>query len=171
MRRRDLLAGLGALGIFGGGAAALHLSGSDDTIQSSDLPRIEAEGSPAGTVAVPAEGQVSFVSLFATWCGICQEKMAPLGEAYRDLDDDVQFISVTNEPVGQTIEPEAVADWWDDYDGFWPLAHDEGLDLTRAVDAPGVPYSIVFTADNEIAWSDGGYKSAEEILARIDDAR
>lgn len=185
MDRRELLAGIGALGVVGAGAATVftdfditdpagsnQAAGAQSTgFQSVDLPRFDAPGSPPGTETVPERGRVSFVTFFATWCGICRRKMEPLGEAYESVGDDVQFVSVTNEPVGQTIEPEEVVAWWREYDGQWPVAHDADLELTRAVDAPGVPYSLVFDADNVLAWSDAGYKDAETILQQIRDAR
>lgn len=185
MERRELLAGLGALGIFGAGAATAFTDfditdptgsnsgggGQSAGFESYDLPRFEAPGSPPGTETVPDRGRVSYVTFFATWCGICQRKMEPLGEAHAAVDGDVQFVSVTNEPVGKTIEPEAVVQWWREHDGQWPVAHDANLELTRAVDAPGVPYSLVFDADNVLTWSDGGYKDAETILQQIEDAR
>lgn len=175
MRRRELLAGLGALGVFGAGAATVFgdfdLLDDDEAVDSLDLPRLDAPGSPAGTETVPEPGRVTYLAMFATWCGSCQAKMDPLGEAAATVPDDVQFVSVTNEPVGQTIDEEDVADWWREHDGNWPVAHDADLDLSRRIDAPGVPYSVVFDADNRIVWSDGGYKNAETVLDRIEDAR
>lgn len=176
MKRREAIAGLGALGVLGaGGAVAFGNTGllgdsAGDVIEPVELPRLDAPGSSPGTETVPEEGRVTYLALFATWCTICQDKMDPLGEAAAAVDDDVQFVSVTNEPVGQTIDAEDVVDWWVDHDGSWPVAHDETLDLTRRVDAPGVPYSVVFDADNRVTWSDGGYKDAEEVLERIDEA-
>jgi len=176
MKRREAIAGLGALGVLGtGGAVAFGNTGllgdsEGDRIEPVDLPRIDAPGSPPGTETVPEEGRVTYLTMFATWCTICQAKMDPLGEAAAAVDGDVQFVSVTNEPVGQTVDREDVVEWWVDHDGAWPVAHDEGLELSRRVDAPGVPYSVVFDADNRVTWSDGGYKEADEILDHIDEA-
>jgi thiol-disulfide isomerase/thioredoxin len=181
MKRRELLAGLGALGVVGTGAAyqsgALDFedlqsdSGGDaDGIDPVELERFDAPGSSPGTEIVPEQGRVTYLTLFATWCTICQRKMDPLGEAAAEVDDDVQFISVTNEPVGATVEPAEVVDWWEEHDGSWPVARDEDLELTQQVDAPGVPYSVVFDADNRIVWSDSGYKGSDTILEHIREA-
>jgi len=178
MKRRELLAGLGALGVVGTGAAyqsgALDIDDfrgeSTDRIEPVELRRFDAPGSSPGTETVPEEGRVTYLALFATWCTICQRKMDPLGEAAAEVDDDVQFVSVTNEPVGQTVEPGEVIDWWRDHDGSWPVAHDDDLELTRQVDAPGVPYSVVIDADNRVVWSDSGYKEAGTILDHIREA-
>jgi len=175
MKRREAIAGLGALGVLGaGGAVAFgnidQFDSEGDRIDPLELPRIDAPGSAPGTETVPEEGRVTYLSLFATWCTICQRKMGPLGEAAATVEDDVQFVSVTNEPVGKTVAPEDVVEWWVEYNGSWPVAYDETLELSRRVEAPGVPFSVVFDADNRVTWSDGGYQEAAEILDHIDDA-
>jgi thiol-disulfide isomerase/thioredoxin len=170
MRRREAIAGLGALGVLGaGGAVAFGQLGNSegDRIDPLELPRIDAPGSPPGTETVPETGRVTYLSLFATWCTICQRKMDPLGEAAAAVDDDVQFVSVTNEPVGKTVDAGEVAAWWADHDGSWPVAYDETLELSRRVGARGVPYSVVFDADNRVTWSDGGYQETDDILGHI----
>ena len=176
MRRRELLAGLGSLGVLGaGGAVAFGRVGplgssEGDRVDPVDLRRFDAPGSPPGTETVPETGRVTFLSLFATWCSICQREMDPLGEAAAAVDSGVQFVSVTYEPVGQTVSRADVIEWWVDHDGAWPVALDDGYDLTLQVDQPGVPYSVVLDADNRVTWGDSGYKEANTILDRISEA-
>jgi len=175
MRRRELLAGAGALGVFGAGAAfalgAVDPFSDGEGVDPIEIPQLDAPGSSEGIVTVPEMGRVSYVSFFATWCSTCRTKMEPLGEVAAEVDEDVQFISVTNEAVGQAVQPEDVADWWREHDGNWPVAHDDELELSRRLEAPGVPYSVVLDADNRPVWSDAGYKDAEEMLEQIGAAR
>ncbi len=174
MRRRDLLAGTSGLAVVGGGAAYARtdFTGRDtDTFdQQFELPGIDAPGSDGGPVTVPEADRVSFVELFATTCGVCQRMMPELRAASEDVDDDVQFVSATNEPIGHTIDVEGVAEWWADHDGNWQLAHDEELDLTRAVDANATPYTVVFDRANRIVYEGSGYKSETELLELIAEA-
>ena len=176
MRRRDLLAGAASLAVVGGGAAyALgdfpgYDPGEKDGFEPLELPGIEAPGSQAGTITIPREGNRTFVELFATSCSVCQRMMPELRAASEAVAEDVQYVSVTNEPLGHSIEPEAVAEWWTDHDGQWQLAHDEGLELTRALNANMVPYTAVFDGHNRLVWSDGGYKTEAELLEAIDPA-
>ncbi|MFC7074212.1 TlpA family protein disulfide reductase [Halovenus rubra] len=175
MRRREALAGLGSLGVFGAGAAFafgdLGLSGNEERVESVELPQIDAPGSTADTAVVPESGRVTYVTMFATWCSTCKAKMDPLNEAARNVADTVQFISVTNEAIGQTVQPADVAEWWREHDGNWPVAYDEDLALTQALDASGVPYSAVIDANNRVTSTELGYSDAEAILNHIEDAK
>lgn len=166
MRRRDLLGGAAGLLVVGGGAAALARR-PDGGVAPVELEAVEAPGSPAGAIVIPERGRVTFVEFFATWCHVCEETMEPLGEAYDAVDDGVQFVSVTNEPIGHAVTRAEVRDWWAEHDGRWPVALDADLRLTAALDVTGVPAAVVLDADNVVTWKGSGVKPADELVARI----
>lgn len=170
MRRRDLLAGLGSLAALGG-AGAVSLGVFDQQraggVDPVTLDALEASGSEPGAVTVPERGRVTFVELFATWCTVCQSMMPELAAAHDAVDDSVQFLSVTNEPLGQTISEADVAEWWADHGGNWTVAADRDLDLTQRLDATGVPHAVVFDEQNTVTWEHRGRTTAETITAKI----
>ncbi|WP_049925043.1 TlpA family protein disulfide reductase [Halopiger goleimassiliensis] len=173
MRRREVIAGAAGLAALGGGAIAASdwdLLEDDAVVEPVDLETIDAPGSEAGTATIPEPGRVTFVELFATWCGVCQDMMEPLGRVHEEVGDDVQFVSVTGEPIGNTTTREDVAEWWREHDGDWPVALDTDLELTEALDGSGVPYAYVLDENNVVTWSGRGRKSAEEIRSAIDAA-
>lgn len=177
MRRRDLLAGLAGLGTVGTGAAvALYgvpLGQSDraDRVEPVDLRVIDAPGSEEipERMPIPREGEVTFLEVFATWCGICQEMMPTLAAVHEQVGEEVQFVSVTYEPVGQTVEADDVREWWADHGGRWPVAHDPTLELTGRVDANVVPYSFVFDETNRLVWRHRGDVDRATLEERIDE--
>jgi thiol-disulfide isomerase/thioredoxin len=170
MRRRDLLIGAGSVAALGGGAAvafdAVGTAG-EDTVGSVELDAIEAPGSDAGVMRIPDPGRVTFLELFATWCSVCESMMPELAAAHESVSDDVQFVSVTNEPLGNTTTHEDVAEWWRRHNGAWPVAADRDLELSRRLDASGVPYAFVLDRRNRIVWRHRGRTSAETIRAEI----
>jgi thiol-disulfide isomerase/thioredoxin len=175
VRRRDLLAGLAGLGTVGGGAYALHrgvgpLGDDADRVEPVELRAVDAPGSEAGPVTVPDPGRVTFVEFFATWCDVCADSMPELRTAHERVADDVQFLSVTNEPLGHAVTRTEIAEWWADHDGTWPVAPDEDLALTEALDASSVPTVVVLDADNAVTWSATGKHDADAILDRIEAA-
>ena len=122
MRRRDVLAGLAGAATLGGGAYVLTDDGAADRVEPIELETVDAPGSRSGTTTIPDPGRVTFVELFATWCHVCQESMEPLDEASDRVGDDVQFVSVTNEPLDHAVTRAEIREWWADHDGRWPVA-------------------------------------------------
>lgn len=167
MRRRDLLAGTAALAAMGvGGAYAFGaVDGRDRAgIEPFDLETIDAPGSDAGTITVPERGRVTYLELFATWCDVCARTMPAKGEVYDEFADrELQFVSVTNEPIGNTVTRADVADWWTSHDGRWPVAIDADLELTETLEATGVPYGFVLDSTNVVVWSNYGDTDVTEL--------
>lgn len=189
MRRRELIAGLAGLATVGtaawasqqqlgggrqqgtGSAPGTSAESTATGVSPVTLETVAAPGSEAGTVAVPARGTVTFVSFFATWCHVCESEMPALADAHSSLGEDLQFVSVTNEPVGHSVSRADVADWWREHDGNWPVALDAELALTEALSVAGVPKSFVLDADNQVTWSGKGRVPAETIEREIAAAR
>lgn len=165
MKRREVIAGLGSLAVLGGGAALAFGTGDggSEGVEPLDIETLDAPGSTAGTISVPERGRVTVLELFATWCGVCESTMPELAEAHEAVGDEVQFVSVTNEPLGETVTREDVAEWWTDHGGNWTLGVDDDLELTQRLDATGVPHTVVFDADNRIAWQHHGRTTAAEL--------
>ncbi|MCU4924925.1 TlpA family protein disulfide reductase [Halobacteria archaeon AArc-dxtr1] len=172
MRRREALAGAASLGVLGtaGAAAAFGVPWlSDDGEHRHDpvtLSTIDAPGSEAGEVTVPVEGQVTFVDLFATTCTICEGQMSDLREASERVDDDVAFVSITNESEN-VADDDRVAEWWDDHGGAWTVARDPTSDVVVHYGA-GTPRGIVFDEAGRVHWEEGGAKTADEVVEQIE---
>jgi hypothetical protein len=93
--------------------------------------------------------------------------MPELAAVHESVGDELQFLSVTNEPLGNTVTREDVAAWWRQHSGTWTVGADRDLELTKRLDASGVPYSFVLDARNRIAWRHRGRTSAEKIQSEI----
>ncbi|MEY7849521.1 TlpA family protein disulfide reductase [Natrarchaeobius sp. A-rgal3] len=180
MRRREAIAGIASAGIVAGaGAVAVFGVPSVDELTGEDVERdpleietVDAPGSEAGHALVPAADRPTFVDIFGTWCPPCIEQMPALGEAYDRVGDDVRFLSVTNESVGETgsITEEELVEWWDDNDGRWTIGLDPTAELTERYLAGGYPTAAVIDPSGRVRWSDHGVKTADELVDRIEDA-
>ncbi|MFC4405992.1 TlpA family protein disulfide reductase [Haloarchaeobius iranensis] len=171
MRRRELLGAVAAattVATAGCNSLGRTLTGDDgDDPESVTVETIDASGSRAGSTVVPEPGRVTFVEFFATTCPICASQMSVVGDAYRQTGEDVQFLSVTSEPVGLTVSREDVAAWWDDHDGGWPVGVDDGVALARKYGATSIPTAVVVAPDGTVAWSHTGRTTASRIVAEI----
>lgn len=171
MRRRDLLAGAASAGVVGLGAWAVTAGSLGSGHEPLTLETIEAPGSEAGEVRVPEPGTTSFIDFFGTWCGPCETQMPALAEAHEAIDSSVQFLSITNEPVGSTLSSGEVADWWAAHGGSWTVVHDADHRLTERHDVTRLPTAVVLDAENTVTWSHVGIAEAGELVAAIEDAR
>ncbi len=175
MRRRELLATLAsatAAATAGCDSLGESVTGQRDSKQSPvTVETIDAPGSDARTVTVPAPDRVTFVEFFATTCDICASQMSVVGEAYQRVSDDVQFLSITSEPVGLSVSKDEVASWWADHDGSWPVATDDGTTLARQYDATSVPTAVVVDTDGNMTWSHSGRVETATIVGEIQSAR
>jgi thiol-disulfide isomerase/thioredoxin len=170
VRRRDFVAGALGVAALGAGAAYTRMGGGDETVAPVEVDTLDAPGSEAGAVEVPRRGEVTFVEFFATWCHVCEGMMDEVAEAHDEVGEDVQFLSVSNEPVGHTVTREEVVGWWRENGGDWTVGVDGDLRLTEALDAAGVPTTVVVDADNRIVSSGTGRKTADEMVGAIESA-
>jgi thiol-disulfide isomerase/thioredoxin len=181
MRRRELLAGIGSVGVLGGaGVVALRglpsfgdegpASGDGEGPEPLTIETVDAPGSRAGTVEIPSTEQPTFVDFFGTWCPPCIEQMPALGEASDRVGDSVLFVSVTTEAVGRAITEEELVDWWEKHDGDWLLGVDPNAELAARYLAGGYPSAVAIDASGTVQWSDSGIKTADELVAGIEQA-
>lgn len=192
MRRRELIAGLGSAGVLAGaGAVAIYglpdggalgtggqepsggASGADEAgVEPIPVETVEARGSEAGEVQLPAPDRPTFLDLFGTWCPPCIEQMPALAEAHDRIDADVLFISVTNESVGEngSITRDELRAWWDEHGGNWTLGLDPAAEVTERYLEGNYPTAVAIDDAGTVQWSDSGVKTADELVAGIERA-
>ena len=176
MNRREFVAAAASVGVLGTGAAVatdridLREPSDTATVEPIEIETLDGPGSTAGSMAVPEHGRVTLVSVFATWCRICEDSMPALGQVYDGYGDDVRFLSVSNEAIGGTVTRDDIVDWWERHDGRWPVGVDTDLALTAEFDVGTVPTTLVLGADNEVAWRSTGEKTVEQLQSGIDGA-
>ena len=170
LRRRALLAGCGTAvaglagcqGVTGGGGDESNGSGGE-----SDRLRLEtvavSEFSGDETVVTPA-GEPALLDFFATWCAPCKPQMAEL-RTVRSRFPDLHMLSITWE--GDT---EAVAEFWREYEGTWPVATDPDVETGPAFGVERLPTLLVIDADGAEVWRDVGLSSAETIIEELEAA-
>lgn len=184
MQRREVLAGVGSVGILGsaGMAAIWGLPSSTGDPNASGNPvetnsaapdqitieTVDAPGSEAGDVQVPAVDQPTFIDFFGTWCPPCIEQMPALAAAHERIGSDVLFLSVTNEAVGSAVTEDELVEWWDKHGGNWLLGLDPTAELTARYLAGGYPSAVAIGPDGQVQWSDSGVKSTDELIMGIE---
>lgn len=173
--RRQLLAGIGGVGILSASAwiGTRTLSNSNESDESGlplDIETMDARGSASGTARVPSADTVTVIDLFATWCTPCIEQMNALTAIAEEYSDDagVTFVSVTNEHTGETLTRADIRQWWQRHDGNWTVGLDPESNLMAALNASGLPYIAISDADGTITWEHNGVTTAQTLRSKIE---
>ncbi|MFQ3295564.1 MAG: thiol-disulfide isomerase/thioredoxin [Natrialbaceae archaeon] len=167
MNRRQLLAGFaGAAGTAGGLWIAMNGLSSDGALPVR-IETIDAPGSTPGEMRVPISGEVTVIDLFATWCAPCETQMDRLTAVHREFGQQVRFVSVTNERLGETLTRDDLREWWQQHDGNWSLGLDPESQLMGALNAGGIPFHAVATPDGAITWKERGLTSEDTLRTAI----
>ncbi|MFC5133136.1 MULTISPECIES: TlpA family protein disulfide reductase [Haloferacaceae] len=175
MERRHLLAGiasasvLGAGGVVATGNVPAVLGGTSvEPVEPLTIDTIEAPGSRDGEVTVPADDRATFIDFFATWCDPCKEQMPALAEANDRIGDDVLFVSVTTENVGDRVPESKVVEMWEETGGDWLAAVDRTAELAAKLDVGGYPTAVVLDETGRPRWSDSGVHTADTLVEEIE---
>ena len=178
MRRRHLLAGLASAGVLGGagvvatGGVPEALGGEEapEPIEPVTIDTIEAPGSRGGEVTLPAPDRPTFVDFFGTWCPPCKEQMPDLAAAHDRIGDEVLFVSVTTEDIGDSVPEQAVVEMWENYGGDWLVAADVSAELAARLNVGAYPSARAIDAFGRVRWSTSGTHTTEEFVDGIERA-
>lgn len=169
MRRRDVIAGLGSAGAAVAAGWYVLGGGSSDAkhVAPATIDTVDAPGSTAGTMTVPASGTVTLIDMFATWCAPCELQMRELSAAHETVGDRVQFVSVSTETLGETVTREELADWWREHDGNWLMGLDTGGALVETLQVNGLPSLYLVDEQRRQIWSHRGVANADDVVETI----
>ena len=104
---------------------------------------VTRDGFPDGDVVLKPDGKVVLLNFFATWCRPCQEEMPAFRKLRAEYDTEtLHIVSITPE-VDKTL----IRQFWDEYDGTWPVVTDPALVATDRWNANSYPTNLVFDSD------------------------
>lgn len=131
--RRALLATIPATMTIAGCLAEPTDDDADDAPDPEppfEVRTIDAPGSEAGTVVLPARTTVTVCNFTRPWCSTSEAYHGTIAEAIeRVTDDRVQFLSLVGYGRDTASEEDTYPEWWAEHDGAWPL----GIDADQAV--------------------------------------
>jgi len=106
------------------------------------------------------------VNFWATWCGWCVYEFPFLNEVYNEYKDRVAFIALT---VGGSDTVKVINDFRKENGISYPMGRDENSELYAAVDAAGLPTTVIIDRFGNLVFNHAGaFKSADEFRRVLD---
>ena len=128
------------------------------------LESLAVGGSPGGDLTLDPQGRPLLLDFFATWCAPCKPQM----ESLRAID--ASFPHLRMRSVTRETDREAVADFWRDYEGTWPVAMDPRLHAFEKYGVTRVPVLVVLDAAGSEVWRHAGLASEDAIERAVEEA-
>lgn len=115
-----------------------------DTDAKLSLPSVVThDGFPDGDVVLKPDGKIVLLNFFTTWCRPCQEEMPVFRKLRAEYDaETLHMVSITPE-----VDESLIKQFWNEYEGTWPVVNDPGLVATDQWNANSYPTNLVFDAD------------------------
>ncbi len=128
-----------------------------------ELPNVKLttlEGESANLQDVAQEGQVTIVSLWATWCVPCLKELDAISEVYEDWQDETNVnlvaISIDDSRTVKRVKPLINGKGWE-----YKILLDTNNDAKRALGAATVPLTLL-VKDGKIVYRHSGYSPGSE---------
>lgn len=110
-------------------------------------------------------GKPVLINLWASWCDPCLREMPLLQQAYAEHGDDIQFVGVDTKD-----RADAAAAFLDTVDVTYPQLVDLDGALLRSVGVPGLPVTLVLSADGRVTGRHIGELSESDVAELLEKA-
>jgi thiol-disulfide isomerase/thioredoxin len=112
-----------------------------------------------------AEGRPVLVNILASWCAPCREELPLLLEAY-DANPDIAFLGIDHLDRREDAE-----EFVEEMDIRFPTIYDIQGEVAMAVEARGMPTTVIFDTDGRIVAHHSGLVSESQLESLLDTVR
>lgn len=148
-------------------AGGANATGHWDNPALSDVTINDGEGYPI-TLGTLADGKVTVVNVWASWCPYCIDEMQDYQALYEKYGDKVQFVMLDSAENAREVEK---AHSYVEENAFtFPVFYDVGRELQEFFSVASYPTTIVIDANGEVLSNKPGRivaSSLDEALASL----
>ena len=107
-------------------------------------------------------GRPSLVNLWASWCGPCQREMPALQKAYARYHSQIAFLGVDT-----TDDRDSANDFLGTIGIHYPQVSDLRGDVLHRVGGPGLPVTLVLSANGAVVYSHRGQLKPADLMTAL----
>lgn len=147
----------------------LRVDGVDepDTVPPRDAELVDG-GWPEAAAWIRrenADGRPVLVNILASWCGPCREELPVLLDAY-EANPDIAFLGIDHLDRREDAEV-----FLEEMNVTFPTLFDINGDVAAAVEARGMPTTLIFDADGALVAHHSGLVTASQLEDLLDRVR
>jgi len=148
------------------GASSLIQAKDDDTSKvSSSLPAVSVKdlnGQPVNFAEFAANGQITIISFWATWCKPCLVELTNIDNVYEEWQKKYNVrliaVSVDDSRTAPKVKPLVTSKNW-----TYDFLIDGNSDLRRALNVTNPPTTFLLDKTGKIVFTHTGYLEGDEI--------
>lgn len=139
-------------------------SDEDSVKKSNSLPAISVKdlnGQPVNFAEFAANGQITIVSFWATWCKPCLQELNNIDNVYEEWQKKYNLrliaVSVDDSRTAPKVKPLVTAKNW-----TYDVLIDLNGDLRRALNVTNPPTTFLIDKEGNIVYTHTGYLDGDE---------
>ena len=137
---------------------------AQNPFKDKKLPDVQVttlDGEKVNVSEYGAQGKITVINFWATWCGPCKQELENIAELYPDWqeDYDMQLIAISIDDSRNTAKVKTYAQGraWE-----YTVLLDANQDLKRALSFQAPPFTLLLNKDGEIVSTHTGYREGDE---------
>lgn len=126
--------------------------------EGSDAPDFTADVNDGNTFTLSEkQGKVVLLNFWATWCGPCVGEMPAFQKLYEEYGDEIEILAVNIAEDRETVDA-----FVENCGYTFPIAYDEGGQISIKYPSEGIPYTLVIGKDGKVSAIFLGAAGADE---------
>ncbi len=111
------------------------------------------------------KGKPVLINFWATWCGPCVMEMPAFERLMEDYGDEISLVAVNCGDDAETVK-----DFVEENGFTFPIALDEGFEITMKYPSNGIPYTVIVDSEGVITHISTGAADADTMYERYREA-
>ena len=149
------------ISLFLGIALSMGFTHPDTSKKLPNITITDLQGKPVNIVDFAANGKITVLSFWASWCSPCKRELDAIAELYpswkEELNTQMAAITIDNARALTQVKPIIEEKGWE-----YHILVDSKQELQQALNFQAIPQTFVVDASGNIVYQHEGYTPGDE---------